>query len=269
MAQVTLQVDDAVATITLDQPARLNAMTLPMWQRFRGLLEDVADNNDVRVLVLTGAGENFCTGMDVVGSAVESHPMRRLQVTNRAILALHNLRIPTIARLDGAAVGAGANLALGCDLVVASDRARLSEIFTHRALSVDSGGSWILPRLIGLHRAKELCFLGDMISAQQGRELGLFTKVVPATELDKEVAELAARLAAAPPIALQQTKRLLNEGYSATFEQALESEFRAQSVNLQGADSAEAFAAFRVKRTPTYTGGGYRNITPSAGNEAD
>ncbi|QSE90805.1 enoyl-CoA hydratase/isomerase family protein [Rhodococcus pseudokoreensis] len=267
MPQVTLQVDDAVATITLDQPARLNAMTLPMWQAFRGLLEEVADSSEIRALVLTGAGENFCSGMDVVGSAVEAHPMRRLQVTNRAVLALHNLRVPTIARLDGVAVGAGANLALGCDLVIASNRARLSQIFTHRALSVDSGGSWILPRLIGLHRAKELCFLGDMISAERARELGLYANVVPAAELDEAVAELAARLAAAPPVALQQTKRLLNEGYSATFEQALESELRSQSTNLQGEDSAEAFDAFRTKRTPTFTGGGYRNNAPSLRTE--
>jgi 2-(1,2-epoxy-1,2-dihydrophenyl)acetyl-CoA isomerase len=258
MGQVTLQVKDTVATITLDQPARRNAMTVPMWQALRSLLEEVADNGDIRVLVLTGAGEDFCSGMDVVGSAVEAHPVHRLQGTNRAVLALHNLRIPTIARLDGVAVGAGANLALGCDLVIASDRARLSQIFTHRALSVDSGGSWILPRLVGLHRAKELCFLGDIISAQQAQEFGLYAKVVPAAELDPTVAELAARLAAAPPVALQQTKRLLNEGFSATFEQALESELRAQSVNLQGADSAEAFDAFRTKRTPMFTGGGYR-----------
>lgn len=262
MAEVRLAVVDRIATITIDQADRRNAMTLPMWRQLREAIDRIADDSEARVLILRGAGDHFCAGMDVTGGNAQAHPMDRLAVTSRAILNLHNLRIPTIARLDGSAVGAGANLALGCDLVVASDRARLSQIFVHRGLSVDCGGSWLLPRLVGLHKARELCFLGEMVEATDGLAMGLYTRVVAADALDAEVQSLAERMAALPPVALQQSKRLLNEGATTSFELAMESEMRAQSMNLQGADSAEAFAAFLEKRPATYTGGGYRVPPP-------
>jgi enoyl-CoA hydratase/carnithine racemase len=258
MGEVRLAVVGRIATITIDQVQRRNAMTLTMWRQLREAVDRVADDPSVRVLVLRGAGDHFCAGMDVTGGTAEAHPMGRLSVTSRAILNLHHLRVPTIARLDGSAVGAGANLALGCDLVVASDRASLSQIFVHRGLSVDCGGSWLLPRLVGLHKARELCFLGEMVEAADGLAMGLYTRVVEARALDEEVQSLAERLAALPPVALQQSKRLINEGSTSSFELAMESEMRAQSVNLQGADSLEAFTAFLEKRPGTYSGGGYR-----------
>jgi 2-(1,2-epoxy-1,2-dihydrophenyl)acetyl-CoA isomerase len=181
-----------------------------------------------------------------------------MQRVGRSVLALHRLPIPTIARVDGVAVGSGCNLALGCDLIIASERARFSEIFSRRALSVDAGGTWLLPRLIGLHRAKELCLLGDVISAGEARDIGLVNRVVSAAELSGVVDELAQRLASAAPMAVQQTKRLLNDAFSTSFEEALESEARAQSVNLQGTDSAEALQAFLDKRDTTFTGGAFR-----------
>jgi 2-(1,2-epoxy-1,2-dihydrophenyl)acetyl-CoA isomerase len=265
MASVEWVGDDGVATITIEQAGRRNAMTLPMWHQLKDALEAVADDTTIRVVVLTGAGEDFTSGMDVVGSSVESHPMQRLSVVARTVKKLHDLRLPTIARIDGVAVGAGANLALGCDLVIASDRARLSEIFTHRGLSVDAGGSWLLPRLVGLRRAYELCFLGEMIDAAQALEYGLYTRVVAPQDLDLEVITLARKLAGFAPIALQQTKQLLNDGADSSFAQALESETRAQSINLQGADSAEAFAAFADKREAIFSGGGFRYAPTPAG----
>lgn len=249
---------ERIATVTISQPSRRNAITAGMWQELGRILAEIADDPGVRVMILTGAGEDFCAGADMAGSDPSIHPLHRMQRVNRAVLGLHRLPIPTIARVDGVAIGAGCNLALGCDFVVATDRARLSEIFVRRALAVDGGGSWLLPRLIGLHRAKELCLLPEIITADQAREIGLITRVVAPAELDRCVDEIAQRLADSAPMAVQQMKRLLNDAFSTSFEQALESEARAQSVNLQGSDTAEAFTAFMEKRDATFTGNGFR-----------
>lgn len=250
--------EGAVATVTLSQPGRRNAITLSMWDELGRVAAELAADHDLRVVVLTGAGEDFCAGADITGFDAPIHPLQRIQQVNRTVLALHRLPVPTIARVDGVAVGAGCNLAFGCDLVVATDRARFSEMFARRALSLDAGGSWLLPHLIGLHRAKELCLLAEMITAGQAQEIGLLNRVVPVELLDETVGDLASRLAAAPPIAVQQIKRQLNDACTSSFEQALEAEARAYSVNLQGADAAEAFSAFLEKREPAYTGAPFR-----------
>jgi len=246
---------DNVLTIRLNRPEKKNALDRAA---FGALLEafTAADaDGEVRVVVVTGAGGNFCSGADLSGDDVtEQHPLQRMEVVNRSAAALHRIRVPVIAKVDGVAVGAGLNLALGCDLVIASDRARFSEIFSRRGLSVDYGGSWLLPRRIGLHRAKELCFLADILDATQAAEIGLVNRVVPVDELDKTVDELATRLAAGPPVALASTKRLLDESGSMGFEQALDREAQAQAVNIMGADVAEAFMAFLEKREPGFTG---------------
>ena len=145
-------------------------------------------------------------------------------------------------------------LALGCDLIVASDTARFSEIFSRRGLSVDVGGTWLLPRLIGLHRAKELAFFADIVSAQEAAGMGLVNRVVPAAELDAFVRGWADRLAAGPPIALSMTKRLLTNAFSVTLDEALEHEGMAQSVNLATQDTVEAIQAFLEKREPRFRG---------------
>jgi 2-(1,2-epoxy-1,2-dihydrophenyl)acetyl-CoA isomerase len=168
--------------------------------------------------------------------------------------ALHALPQPVIAKVVGVAAGAGANLALGCDLIVASDDARFSEIFARRGLSIDFGGSWLLPRLIGLHKAKELAFFADIISAAEAAEIGIVNRVVPRDEIDAFVDGWAARLAAGPPLALSSTKRLLNASFSMTMEQAVEAEAVAQTVNIAADDGVEALAAFIEKRDPTFRG---------------
>ena len=168
--------------------------------------------------------------------------------------ALHAVDCPTIARVDGVAAGAGLNLALGCDLVIASDRSRFSEIFAKRGLSIDYGGSWFLPQRVGLHKAKELALLAPIISAAEAEAMGLVNKVVPVDELDAAVGEWATQLAAGPPIALAQTKKLLDRASSSTLSEALAAEAAAQVVNFGTSDTAEAIAAFIQKRTPKYTG---------------
>lgn len=246
--------EDAVLTVTLAKPERKNAIDPGMFAELTTVFTDADADPDVRVVVVTGAGGDFSSGADLTAADLGVHPLARMENVNRAASALHRLRAPVIAKVDGVAVGAGLNLALGCDLVVASDRARFSEIFPRRGLSVDFGGSWILPRRIGLHRAKELCLLGDIIDAAQAADLGLVNRVVPAAELDATVDALAARLAAGPPVALALTKRLLDESASMSFDEALDREGQAQAVNLLGADVVEAFHAFAEKREPRFTG---------------
>jgi 2-(1,2-epoxy-1,2-dihydrophenyl)acetyl-CoA isomerase len=156
--------------------------------------------------------------------------------------------------VDGVCVGVGLNLALCCDIVIAGDDARFSEIFVRRGLSLDGGGSWVLPRTVGLLRAKELALLGDIVSAAEAEHIGLVTRVVPNDRLDAEVAELAARLAAGPPLAMSTTKRLLGQSSQVTLSQALEAEAQAQAVNLGSRDTAEAMLAFLERREPHFEG---------------
>jgi 2-(1,2-epoxy-1,2-dihydrophenyl)acetyl-CoA isomerase len=182
------------------------------------------------------------------------HPVTRVSRIARTAAALFGFPKPVIARVDGAAVGAGWNLALCCDFVVASDRSRFSEIFVRRGLSVDFGGSWLLPHLVGLQQAKRLALLGDFVSAAEARELGLVTTVCPAERLDGAVADLAGRLADGPPIAQALNKALLNEGTLSTFEAALAAEVRAQAVNYATADARSAREAFAQKTTPSFSG---------------
>jgi len=175
--------------------------------------------------------------------------MRRVSA---GIEALHAVPQPVIARVAGVCVGVGMNMALSCDLVIASEDARFSEIFARRGLSIDGGGSWVLPRVVGLLKAKELALLADIIPAAEAERLGLVTRVVPRAELDATVAELAARLAAGPPLALSMTKRLLNQSAQITLAQAVEAEAQAQSVNFASRDTAEAMQAFLERRDPTF-----------------
>ena len=167
---------------------------------------------------------------------------------------MHALPQPVIAKVSGVAAGAGLNLALGCDLVVAGDDARFSEIFARRGLSVDFGGSWVLPRLVGLHKAKELVLLADIIDAKEAQDYGIVNRVVPTAQLDAFVDDWAERLAAGPPIALTMSKRLLNQSSAMSLAQAVEAEAQAQNVNFASQDTTEAMAAFLEKRDPTFRG---------------
>lgn len=244
---------DGVRTLTLNRPRRKNAINPELWVALREALVAVGHDRDVRVLVITGAGGAFCSGADISG-VQDSHPMYRLRRLTDVAQLLHDLPIPTIAKVTGVAVGAGWNLALGCDLVVATPEARFSQIFARRGLSLDLGGSWLLPKLVGLQQAKRLALLAEEIDADEARRMNLVTWVVEEAEVDSFVEELAARLAAGPPVALAQTKALLNEGTDRTLREALANEARAQATNLATADAGEAFAAFAEKRPPHFTG---------------
>jgi len=246
-----------VVTVTLNRPARKNAIHQLMWEGLRAIFQQVRENEADRVLVITGAGDAFCAGADLggTGEAVAAqHPLNAMTPVNECALALHEVTSPCIAKVNGDAVGAGMNLALGCDLIVAAESARFSQVFARRALSVDFGGTWLLPRLIGMHRAKELALFGDIISAAQAAELGLVNRVVPDDELDAFVDDWAGRLAKGPPLALQQSKRMLSNSFSSSFAEALEAEAAAQALNFGSQDTREGIAAFLEKRPPVFEG---------------
>jgi 2-(1,2-epoxy-1,2-dihydrophenyl)acetyl-CoA isomerase len=254
----TLKVDRAggVLTVTLNRPERKNAINGTMWSELLETFREAGVDPEVRVVVLTGAGGAFCSGADLSpgGRDVEKHQLARMRDVADVCLALHHLPKPIIAKVGGVAAGAGCNMALGCDLIVASDDARFSEIFARRGLTIDFGGSWVLPRLVGLHKAKELALFADIISAAEAERLGIVNRVVPAAELDAFVDDWATRLAAGPPLALSMTKKLLNDSLAMSLDQALEAEGMAQTVNFGTSDTAEAMAAFIEKRDPTFKG---------------
>ncbi|MGB6762760.1 enoyl-CoA hydratase/isomerase family protein [Mycobacterium sp.] len=244
---------NGVRTLTLNRPRRKNAINRDLWIALAEALTAAGNDRGVRALVITGAGGAFCSGADI-STPDDSHPVHKLQRLTDVALALHELPVPTIAKVNGVAVGAGWNLALGCDLVAATPESTFSQIFTKRGLSVDLGGSWLLPKIVGLQQAKRLVLLAETIDATEAHALNLVTWVVSATEIDDFVTEIAHRLVAGPTIALGQTKALLNEGADRTMRDALANEARAQVVNFGTADAGEAYAAFAERREPSFTG---------------
>ena len=268
-AMETLQVfrENSVVTVTINQPEKKNAINSAMWDGLADIFREIASRADDRVVVVTGAGNDFCSGADLsgrggnaaaggagAGAQNQVHHLAAMRRVNDACIALQRLPQPTIAKVRGVAVGAGCNLALGCDLVVASSSARFSEIFARRGLSLDFGGSWLLPRRIGMHRAKELALLAEIIGANDALEMGLVNRVLPDSEVDAFVDDWARKLAVGPPIALAQTKRLLNNSLNVTLEEALDDEAAAQTINFATSDTAEAMRAFIEKREPKFTG---------------
>ena len=246
---------DAVLEVTLNRPAKKNAVNSEMWAELAEVLRHAREDRSVRVLVLGGAGGAFCSGADLSDTNLGgSDTLSRMRSINEVALLLHHLPKPTIAKVSGIAAGAGCNLALGCDIIIAGDSARFSEIFVRRGLSVDFGGSFLLPRLIGMHKAKELAFTGEIIDAAGAKEIGLVNRVVSEDELEGVVAELAARLAEGAPIAIGLTKALLNESLSRSMEEALEAEALSQTINGKTTDAREAISAFLEKRAPYFVG---------------
>lgn len=256
--------EDGIVTVTMNRPHRKNAASQTMWAELLQVFREIHDSTSDRVLVLTGAGGDFCSGADVGGmderaNAVPSdepprHQLASMRNITDICLTLNRLPQPTIAKVRGVAVGAGLNMALSCDLVVGDETSRYSEIFARRGLSLDFGGSFLLPRRVGLHKAKELALLADIIDAKEAEAIGLVNRIVPGSELDAFVADWAQRLAAGPPIALAMSKRLLNNSMNVTLEEALDDEGLSQTVNFATADTAEAMRAFVEKRSPKFSG---------------
>lgn len=255
---IEVAIDGDVGSITINRPERMNACTGAMFDALHGAAMTMRAAQP-RVVVFRGGGEHFCSGADVSGDDTDRmvgadhglHSMRRI---GDAVTALHSLTMPTIAAVDGVAVGAGFGFALAADLMICTDRARFSLIFARRALSLDFGTSYLLPQRVGLHRAKEMAFTAAEYGAEAAREIGFVNTVVAADELDAATEDLVARIVAGPPLALSMSKRLLDHAAHHTLAQAVEAETLAQNVNFTTADVAEAAAAFVERRGTDFRG---------------
>lgn len=250
---VQLRIDGAIARITLNRPERLNAIDRPTWARLRERIAEVAGNPEIRVAVVNGNGRGFCAGADVRAGPMRDHPLRHMRAISDPVRDLFELPIPTIAAVHGVAVGAGWNIALACDFVICTDDARFSQIFARRALSVDTGGSWILPRIVGMQQAKRLIYLAEMISAEEAQALGLVLRTVPADDLEQEVDAFAARLATSPTVTLRLNKELVNGTWEASFAEQLVRENTAQTVNF-ATDVPAVRTAIERNEEPVFEG---------------
>ena len=260
MGYQTLVLDRAgsIATITLNRPEARNALDMVMRRELVAALDEIESDPSARVVVLTGAGGHFCSGGDVKTmrdkrlTAAEGRA--RVELLNRMVLRLVEFPRPTLAMVDGYAVGAGSNLALCCDLIVASDRAKFGELFWKIGLVPDGGGTWLLPRVVGLARAKELIFTADIIDAAEAGRIGLVNRVVPVADLEKTTRALAEKIAAGPPGVLRMAKHMVNRAATSDLAAALDLEAFSQGMAIAGDDHQEGLAAFFDKRPPKFTG---------------
>ena len=259
MTWLDVETKGSVRWMTIDRPDRKNAIPSPEgWPALAEAFEEFEESSD-RVLVVTGAGGDFCAGADLdperfrAGASVaEAH--RRMKTVARAATALHRITKPTIAAVDGVAVGAGMNMALGCDVVIATERARFSEIFVRRGLSLDFGGTWLLPRIVGLQRAKELALSGRMVDSEEAVRLGIAMEAVPVEELESRVSEIAKSFLAGAPIGQMFAKQGLKASFETSFADALAWEGQSQAIAFRTEDLAEGVAAFNDKRDPEWKG---------------
>ena len=265
---VLLDVADHVATLTLNRPEKLNAFKDDMRDALVPALDRVAADPEVRVLVLTGAGRAFSAGGDIAhmaGLKERDAPyedfLPMLEAGRQAVRRLVALEIPTIAAVNGPAAGGGLNLALACDLRIASERASFGETFARIGLHIDWSGAYYLPRLVGLPKALELCWLGDMIDAAEALRIGLVNRVVPHPRFASEVNEVAGRLVAAPQASVRMTKRTLRASWDRSLEECLDAEVEAQEICWRSPDVAEGTRAFLEKRPARFQG----RMAPIAG----
>lgn len=255
-----LDADGGVATITLNRPDRLNALTFEVYAELRDAFRSLDQEDGVRAIVITGSGRGFCSGGDVediIGALFAKDAAGLLEFTRMTcdlILAIRRCRRPVIAALNGTVAGAGAVIASACDIRVAAESAKIAFLFTKVGLSgADMGASWLLPRIVGFGRATELLMTGDFIDAREAHRIGLYNRVVPAERLMPEARALAEALAKGPSAALSVTKRALESEATMDLSAALAAEAEAQAECMLHPNFREAYEAFRGKRPPRFT----------------
>ncbi len=263
MDEFTTAREGPVVVVTLDHPNVGNALTRDAAAALADLFDGIsAAEGDVRAVLLRAEGRQFCTGADLSGGGrgggdrpVNGHMVRGLARSHhRLVASVFDCRVPVVAAVQGMAMGAGLHLALATDLVVAGDLARFKDPFTDRGFSVDSGGSWLLPRLVGLSRAKQFLYLGSELDAATALGWGLVAEVVPAADLDAAARARADALAARPTQALAATKRLLHDSYRVDLAHAMHAEAMAVELTLRSNDFKEGMTAFAQKRPTEFTG---------------
>ncbi|MGW4835633.1 enoyl-CoA hydratase/isomerase family protein [Streptomyces globisporus] len=260
-ATVLHTLDGGVSWITLNRPEAMNAVTWDQRERVIALLAEASADPVVRAVVLTATGRGFCAGADLRGTAAPDRERVPGDVARtirrgaqRLIAAVLDCEKPVIAAVNGTAAGIGAHLAFACDLVLAADTATFIEVFVRRGLVPDGGGAYLLPRLVGPQRAKELMFFGDALSAADAERLGLVNRTVPEHELEALAREWAGRLAAGPTRALALTKQLVNVSLDGDLATAFAAEAAAQEINMATRDANEGVVSFVERRPPTYEG---------------
>jgi len=267
--QVQWQIEDGVARITINAPDQGNALSGARRDRLTELFQEASADLAVRSVVLTAAGErHFCTGAALGGrrppererpddapERIMGDAARMIRLGwQRLVASMLDCEKPIVGAINGTAAGGGAQLVLACDLVVMAENARLIEVFVRRGIMPDAGGAYLLPRLVGLHRAKELMFLGDDLSAEEALRLGIANRVVPGDELAKSAGELASRLAQAPTRAIAMTKWLLNRSFESDRQTSFDEEAFAQELVNTTDDAREGIAAFVERRSPEFRG---------------
>jgi 2-(1,2-epoxy-1,2-dihydrophenyl)acetyl-CoA isomerase len=255
--------ENGIVTVTFNRPEKKNALTGANWADLDRVTSEVFANPDDRVLVLKGAGDDFSAGADLSGGLGTSQsggegeaPMILAEMRNvgEIVNRIHRMAKPTLAVVDGVCVGVAFGLALACDLVIASDRARFGAVFAKRGLALDGGLSWSLPRAVGMRRAKQMAFFGEMVSGPEALECGMINACVPANDLHALGDEWAARLAISATTALGLIKRQMDASSSIPMEKAVEDEARSQHVAFTTHDLHEGIRAFMERREPRFTG---------------
>jgi 2-(1,2-epoxy-1,2-dihydrophenyl)acetyl-CoA isomerase len=255
VAELRVETADGVATVTLDRPDALNALTIPLKEALIAAFTALAADAEVRAIVLTGAGRAFCAGQDLKERLEPGAPPLDVELRDRynpLVRAIRGAPQPVIAAVNGVAAGAGASIAFACDLRIAAEGARFVLAFASIGLIPDSGATWTLQRLVGASKAAEIALLNEPLSAEEAARIGLVIRVVPAADLAADARAIAARLAAQSPGALARTKRALQAGGTSTFEEALELEATLQGEAGAQPDHAEGIAAFIEKRPPRF-----------------
>ncbi|MBI3931538.1 MAG: enoyl-CoA hydratase [Chloroflexi bacterium] len=255
--EIIFEKEKPLATITLNRPEKLNAYTHKMGQEIVKALGEAAKDRNIRAVIITGAGRGFCSGVDVGGRGgpQEAAPIRRDTAMGPPVRRLSQFDKPVIAAINGVVAGGGLSFAMACDIRIASDRARFSQIFVKRGIVPDNGSTWFLPRLVGMAKACELAWTGDIIDAAEGERIGLVSRVVPHDDLLTVVRELATRIANGPPITVQLTKRALYQGAISTDLHAqMELELHYNATTMATEDRKEGTRAFIEKREPVFKG---------------
>ena len=254
-----LEIEDGIATVTLNAPDKMNALTVGIRKSLVQVSEDLATNDDVRVVIVTGAGRGFCAGGDLSGGSRTAEPTRQQRIEflgpDHGAHALFTLNKPVIAAVNGACVGAGLSLALSADIRIASETARFGAVFVLRGFSPDCGITYWLPRVVGTAKALEMMFTGDIISAAEAKDLGILSQVVPPGNLMKTAHDLANRIAQQAPFSVELTKRMAYSGHRDGWNRQIEVESIANPITAQTEDHREAVRAFFEKRPqPKFTG---------------
>ncbi len=260
MADLEVERENGILWLTLNRPEQMGALTVEMRNTILSELEVARSDDDVRGIVIGGTGKGFCTGADLSqsrgGETSSPGRMREMMRTGGALMLrkIWEIEKPVIASVNGTAAGLGAHLALFCDLVIAAEGVRFIEVFVRRGIAMDALGGFLLPRVMPLHKAKELAFFGDSFTAEEALALGVINKVVPGEELEAATKEWADRLAKAPTFAIGCTKRLLNRGTEVDLEAIHDDEALIQCMVMGSEDAQEGMLSFRERRKPEFKG---------------